>query len=181
MSSNPLDRYGDDSAYGCVKIEDMGSRSNVSILGFLTSSARKNSKNGKDMLVLDISGRSGSCTGYIIGKAVEQYVSDIDTYLYKVVRITGSCKDGKTIFVTSIRCISPEVRPTFIMPQSESEVQKIMSVKGSGETAHTPVYTLHSWNRNGKPFQTKVSSHSNFSPSELKAIKDLTVVRDDIY
>lgn len=181
VSSNPFDRYGDDSVYGCVKIEDMGNSSNVSILGFITSSVRRKSKNGKDMLVLDISGRSGSCTGYVIGKAMEQYVSDMDSYLYKVVRIAGSCKDGKTIFITSIHYMPPEIRPTFIMPQSESEIQEIMSVKGVSETAYAPVYTLHGWNKNGKPFRTKVSSRSTFSPSELKTIKGLTMVRDDIY
>lgn len=179
ISSYPLDNYADESAYSCLRIDEMGDKNNVSILGFISSAAERQSKSGKDMIVLSIKGKTGSCTGYIVGKNVEYYKDHINNLLYKVVRITGNCKEGKTIFISSINCISPDIKAMFIIPRSNDEVQNIISKKR--EAGYIPVYTLHSWNKEGKEYSTKISSQTTFSQNEMNLFKRFTVVRDDIY
>lgn len=179
VSLRPLDQYADDAVYGCTRIDEMGNDEKVNIMGFVSNFTFKKSRSGKDMIVVSIEGKSGSCTGYITGWKVEQCSKKIRMLSHKVVRITGHSKEGKTIFISSINRLSPDIRPQFIIPQSFSEVQKIKETKQSD--GYIPTYTLHSWNKDGECFDIKVLSCQSFSSDEMSRLKNFTLIRNDIY
>lgn len=126
LSYKPLRVYGDDIKYGCIPISDMGKYDEeINIFGFISDVEFAKSKKGNDMAVLNIIGKTGRATGYIIGNKLTKF--NADNVINEVCRFTGSPK-GNSIFIKSLMLLPPYNEYYGLSIETESEFEEFCSV-----------------------------------------------------
>ena len=73
VSDDPLKKYKDPSAYGCIKHEELSSGQNASLMGLVVGIEEKKSAKGNDMIVIRLLGKSESFDVIVMNQAYQRY------------------------------------------------------------------------------------------------------------
>ena len=176
-SEHPLAVYGSDESYGCTRISELVDQ-DVAIYGFITSVEKTVTKKGTDMLRVQIQGKTGECTALFMRNTYNLYVSSLDSYLNKVVKVFGKAKDG-TIFADRMEFLQPDVQTYYLNLVNLEDQQKLMSFgeirKEKEQDDDVQLHMQIYYYRDGKPMSRPMSITRWCTTSFVNTIRNLGI------
>lgn len=132
LSENMLDKYMDDEYYECTPISELKS-GDACIFGFVLSAELKKSARGNNLILMNVQGKTGTCTVMAMGQLYETFAPALDTLEHHVVKITGSVNDGGSMFARSINDLSVWRSNAFCMVlKTKEEIEFAKNLRYSG-------------------------------------------------
>lgn len=123
VSENPLKDYMDDTYYGCIPIDEVPAGGVGAIFGIVVESIKKKSRNGKDMLLLKVQGKTGTMNLIAMGAAYDRY-SEMD-FSQAVYKFTGKFSD-KAMFLNRIEKIQSKRKNYIVYCNSKEKTESVM-------------------------------------------------------
>lgn len=156
VSDNPLDKYKDDEAYGCIPMGNLKKNEKIDVFGLVISIEDTVSKKGNKMFKLEVQGKKGKTYIYVMKKAYEFYESRIFNFLNKVIRISGTAFGNNAMNANRINILNPATKKYYIDLQTFAETVKAVDIinnrkdKGYIEV----IINCHWLTKNGQYYET---------------------------
>lgn len=128
LSENPLDKYGNDEDYQCTPLDNL-KQGHTQVFGFVSSAELKKSSKGNNMILINLQGKSGSCTVMAMNALYDEYASRMEQLQHHVVKVKGSVNDSGSIFANSIQPFSVQKKEYFINLDKQEDISYIAGIR----------------------------------------------------
>ena len=177
VSENPLKEYMDDDYYGCYSMDDMPSGGYGSVFGIVIEVMPHKSKNGKDMLILNVQGKTGTARLLAMGQVYDKY-SKMDMS-QKVFRFTGKFSD-KTMFVNKIEGLYAKRKEYILYCDTKEKMRQAMkALENPGfPEADLRILCMYGGREGNIPIESpQVTNHISVSMEVVKRLGCITEKR----
>ena len=159
VSDDPLKKYKDPSAYGCIKHEELSSGQNASLMGLVVGIEEKKSAKGNDMIVIRLLGKSESFDVIVMNQAYQRYKKNISRFMSKVIKVSGRVQDT-AFFVNLIRLLPSKLDGYYLVLDSLDKTKQVTRIMRERETGPYRLTIEFHYDSHGNEMPLTVATYS---------------------